>query len=182
MEAVAKLRWIRMDRGRFDAFADEPICKFGPGGDYVRVWPGEASGKGDAVGAVENPLRKVLERLADIIGATVNIASVSGVHVEGPQEVAACEVVNEEREEDHVAADNESGTGNAETIRDTGAHPAVRAEPLLFADNSRAGAGGRRKSNYRIRAHRKTARKRAARKIDGQGTLFEIDCTSQSAA
>ncbi len=173
-----------MDRGRFDAFADEPICKFGPGGDYVRVWPGKAGGKGDAVGAVENPLRKVLERLADIIGANINIASVSGVGVDGPREIGACEIVNEkeEREENHVAADNESGTGNAETIRDTQAHPAVRAEPLLFADDSRVGAGGRRKSNYRIRAHRKTARKRAAQKIDGQGTLFEIDCTSQSAA
>ena len=171
-----------MDRGRFDAFRDEPICKFGPGGDYVRVWPGKAGGKGDAVGAVENPLRKVLERLADIIGATVNIASVSGVGVEGPQEIGACEIVNETKEENHVAADNESGTGNAETIRDTQAHPAVRAEPLLFADDSRVGAGVRRKSNYRIRAHRKTARKRAAQKIDGQGTLFEIDCTSQSAA
>ncbi len=172
-----------MDRGRFDAYRDEPICKFGPGGDYVRQWPGKAAGKGEPVGAVENPLRKVLDRLADIIGTTVNIASLSGIDVEGPQEIGACEIVNEEeREENHVAADNESGTGNAETIRDTQAHPAVRAEPLLFADDSRVGAGGRRKSNHRIRAHRRTAKKRAAQKIDGQGTLFEIDCTSQSAA
>lgn len=171
-----------MDRGRFDAFRDEPICKFGPGGDYVRTWPPKAAGKADGVGAAENPLRKVLERLADIIGANVNIASISGIGVDGPQEIAACQIVNEEREEDHVATGNESGTGNAETIGDAQAHPAVRAEPLLFADDSRAGSGGRRKSNYRIRAHRKTARKRAAQKIDGQGTLFETDCTSQSAA
>ncbi len=171
-----------MDRGRFDAFRDEPICKFGPGGDYVRTWSPKTTGKGDPVGAVENPLRRVLERLADIIGANVNMASVSGIGVEGPREIGACEIVNEEREEDQVAADNESPTGNAETIGDAGAHPAVRAEPLLFADDSRVGSGGRRKSNYRIRAHRKTARKRAAPKIDGQGTLFETDCTSQSAA
>ena len=171
-----------MDLGRFDAFGDGPICKFGPGGDYVRTWPGNAAGKADAVGAVENPLRKVLERLADIIGANINIASISSVRVEGPREIGGCEIVNEEREEDHVAADNKSGTGNAETIRDTQAHPAVRAEPLLFADDSRVGAGGRRKSNHRIRAHRKTAKKRTAQKIDGQGTLFEIDRTSQSAA
>ncbi len=171
-----------MDRGRFDGFRDEPICKFVPGGDYVRTWPGKAADKVEAAGAVENPLRKVLERLADILGATINMASVSGIGVDGPREIGACEIVNEEREEDHVAADNESGTGNAETIGDTEAHPAVRAEPLLFADDSRVGPGVRRKSNYRIRAHRKTARKRAAQKIDGQGTLFETDCTSQSAA
>lgn len=171
-----------MDRGRFDAFRDEPICKFGPGGDYVRTWSPKTAGKADPVGAVENPLRKVLERLADIIGANVNIASVSGIEVDGPREIAAREIVSEEREEDHVAADNKSGTGNAETIGDAQAPPAVRAEPLLFADDSRIGSGGRRKSNYRIRAHRKTARKRAAQKIDGQGTLFETDCTSQSAA
>ena len=171
-----------MDRGRFDAFADEPICMFGPGGDYVRAWPGKAAGKADAAPAPENPLRKVLESLADIIGATVNIASIGGIRIEGPQEVGACEIVNEEREENHVAADNESGTGDAETTGDTQAHPAVRAEPLLFADDSRVGAGGRRKSNHRIRAHRKTAKKRTAQKIDGQGTLFEIDRTSQSAA
>ncbi len=171
-----------MDRGRYDAFRDEPICKFGPGGDYVRTWSGKAAGKADPVGAVENPLRKVLERLADIIGANIKIQSVSGVRVDGPREIGAREIVSEEREEDHVAADNESGTGNAETIGDTGAHPAVRAEPLLFADDSRVSSGSRRKSNYRIRAHRKTARKRAAQKIDGQGTLFETDCTSQSAA
>ncbi len=171
-----------MDRGRFDAFRDEPICKFGPGGDYVRTWPPKTAGKADPAGTVENPLRKVLERLADIIGANVNIASISGVQVDGPHQIAAREIVSEEREEDHVATDNKSGTGNAETIGDTQAHPAVRAEPLLFADDSRISSGGRRKSNYRIRAHRKTARKRAAKKIDGQGTLFETDCTSQSAA
>ena len=171
-----------MDRGKFDAFADEPICMFGPGGDYVRAWPSKTAGKADAAPAPENPLRKVLESLADIIGATVNIASIPGIRVEGPQEVGACEIVNEEREENHLATDNESGTGDAETTGDTHAHPAVRAEPLLFADDSRISSGVRRKSNYRIRAHRKTARKRVAQKIDGQGTLFETDCTSQSAA
>ena len=171
-----------MDRGRFDAFGDEPICRFGPGGDYVRAWPGKAAGKADPAPAAENPLRKVLQSLADIIGATVNIASIPGIRIEGPQEVGACEIVSEEREENQVAANKESGTGDAETTGNTQAHPAVRAEPLLFADDSRVGAGGRRKSNHRIRAHRKTAKKRAAQKIDGQGTLFEIDCTSQSAA
>jgi len=171
-----------MDRGRFDAFADEPICMFGPGGDYVRAWPGKAVGKTDAAPAAENPLRKVLESLADIIGATVNIASIPGIRIEGPQEVGACRIINEEREENYLATDKQPGTGNAETTGNTQAHPAVRAAPLLFADDSRVGAGGRRKSNHRIRAHRKTAKKRTAKEIDGQGTLFEIDRTSQSAA
>lgn len=169
-----------MDRGRFDAFKDEPICKFGPGGDYVRAWPGKAGGNPSP--AAENPLRKVLESLADIIRGRVDIASVGDIRIEGPQEVSVCEIVNEKREENHVATDKQPGTGYAETTGNTQAHPAVRAEPLLFADDSRVGAGGRRKSNHRIRAHRKTAKKRAAQKIDGQGTLFEIDCTSQSAA
>jgi len=130
-----------MDRGRFEMFGNEPVCKFGPGGDYIRQWPGKVVDNADLATAAQNPLRKVLASLADIIGTTLDIASLAGMGVEGPGPVVDCRTIHETRQENHVAADNESRTGYAKTTGDVKAHPAVRAEPLLFADDSGAGTG-----------------------------------------
>ena len=55
-------------------------------------------------------------------------------------------------------------------------------QATLFADDRRAGRKTRRKSNHRIRAYRGTSKKRANQQVKGQGTLFEVNGPSQSAA
>jgi hypothetical protein len=51
----------------------------------------------------------------------------------------------------------------------------VSEQQGLFADDRRAGGVAGRKPNYRIRAHRAVAKKRACFEPAGQGTLFELD-------
>ena len=48
---------------------NRPLCKFGPGGEYVSTWPG--NGK-DYSEKNCNSLSKVLSTIAGILGAAIN--------------------------------------------------------------------------------------------------------------
>ena len=45
-----------------------PLCRFGPGGDFVEDWPERAP---EPVEPAADPLRKVLSTIARMIGATL---------------------------------------------------------------------------------------------------------------
>ncbi|GAH28442.1 unnamed protein product, partial [marine sediment metagenome] len=51
----------------------EPVCKFGPGGDFVSVWPGEAQ---QSRQPLTNRLAKLLTSLSQII-PTLLVSSAS---------------------------------------------------------------------------------------------------------
>jgi len=154
----------------------EPLCKFGPGGDYVRKWPREKVVKraGD-----EKVLGKLLSTIAEIIGATVNPELME--ELQGQYEVELLEEIKIVKEELKGAGKHE-GTDNASTTKSAGAGGGTGAGELLFADDRRSSKRARRKPHYRIRTYRRAAKKRSGREYEGQGTLFEIDPASQSAA
>ncbi len=148
-----------------------PVCRFGPGGDYESVWPGEwmeqATQPKNAIG-----------RLLDVISGMTDVIRGGNRYVEvtGPIDI---EQENKSYESD------ERGTG----IR-RGAYAAagpvtehnrgVSDQPGLFADDWRISTAVKHKPNNRIRAHRTTAKKRASVGAavsfgESQGTLFELD-------
>ena len=148
-----------------------PVCRFGPGGDYESVWPG------DWMEQATQP-KNAIGRLLDVIAGMTDVlrGGERCVEVTGPIDI---EQENKSYESD------ERGTGNRR-----GAYAAASSvaehncglsdQPGLFADDWRAGAAVKHKPNNRIRAHRTTAKKRAsvgsAVSFDeGQGTLFELD-------
>ena len=169
-----------MDVGRFDEFEDGPVCRFGPGGDYVRDWLGGANRKREGKSA--NPLRKVLEMLADIIGATVDPAMFGDMRIEGPSESITPVTINDVMEGTSEGSGNDGDSDHAAAVGDIEDHSAVRGQSLLFGDDGGTGRSGRRKSHHRVRAYRKPPKKRSSCQIEGQGTLFEIDSAGQSAA
>ena len=141
----------------FDDF-NVPVCRFGPGGDYVKDWPAK---KSQLPEPESNPLGKVLALIVDVMGTTVSGELM--IQSQGPTD-----------EPDHTNY-TASTAGAEDSSR-------ISAEPMLFADDSRSSRGVRHKPHYRIRAYRRSSRKRTARKIDTQATLFEVDTQSQSAA
>ncbi len=169
-----------MDVGRFDEFRDYPLCRFGPGGDYVRNWPAKTTNPPTANSS--NPLRKILNTIADIIGATIDPNMLSDMTVEGPADCTSPVIINDSREEKRDAADNPEHTDHPQAVGNTQTHSEVQPQPMLFSDDRRTRTSRRRKSNHRIRAYRKPQKKKTPHKIEGQGTLFEIDGIGQSAA
>ena len=168
-----------MDVGRFGEFGDGPLCRFGPGGDYVREWGG--GDKPAVTGDGGNPLFKILAGIADMIGATVDPGILADMSVDGPEDFGPV-FVSGVKEGSCDGADGIRSEGDAEAVGDTSADRRVSGQTMLFGDDGGGGGGGRRKSNHRIRAHRKPAKKRVACEVEGQGTLFEIDGIGQSAA
>jgi hypothetical protein len=160
----------------FDEF-DVPVCRFGPGGDYVSDWPGA---KTQLPAREPNPLGKVLAMIADVMGTTVSgelmIQDPAPLYIEGPTE-------------NHLLSQKQSGapnkpdhTSNAPSTAGSKGDSPPAAEPMLFADDSRSSRDAKHKPHHRIRAYRRTPRKRTPRPIEGQGTLFEVNGASQSAA
>lgn len=168
-----------MDVGRFGEFDDGPLCRFGPGGDYVREWGG--GGKPIVEGDVGNRLFKILAGIADMIGATVDPGILADMSVDGPGDFGPV-FVSGVKEGSCDGADGIRSERDAEAAGGASADRRVSGQAMLFGDNGGGCGGGRRKSNHRIRAHRKSAKKRVVSQVEGQGTLFEVDGYGLSAA
>ena len=153
-----------------------PVCRFGPGGDYESVWPG------DWMEQATQP-KNAIGRLLDVIAGMTDVlrGGERCVEVTGPIDISDCVTTQENKSYES----NERGAG----IR-RGAYAAagpvaehnsgVSDQPGLFADDWRAGAAAKHKPNNRIRAHRTVAKHRTCVGAtvpfdEGQGTLFELD-------
>ena len=135
---------------------DEPLCRFGPGGDYVSFWPGEGEEINDGQ---SQQLTRLLTGLAEIIGA------ITGTGQKGKLDYAVKE------DDGQLSVDAETATIIKGDFR-------IQDEPMLFTDDR--GTGGRtgHKPKHRIRTHKRTSKKRSSSGQSGQGTLFEADFKS----
>jgi len=159
----------------FDDF-NVPVCRFGPGGDYVNDWPVK---KTRPPVPESNPLGKVLALIADVIGTAISGELM--IQSKAPTEPRRMDN-NIQRDKNSDPTDEPDHTNYTASTAGAKDGSPVAAEPMLFADDSRGRRGAKRKPHHRIRAYRRTSRKRPARKIQGQATLFEVDTQSQSAA
>ena len=143
-----------------------PVCRFGPGGDYESVWPG------DWMEQATQP-KNAIGRLLDVIAGMTDVLRGGNrcVEVAGPMDI---ELENKSYESDERRTSTRRGA-YAEAGSVTKHHRGVSEQQGLFADDRRAGGVAGRKPNYRIRAHRAVAKKRACFEPAGQGTLFEPD-------
>ena len=158
----------------------EPVCIFGPGGDYVCVWPPRFAASPEPS---SSRLRKLLGLLREIItavlGSELNVPSAVSSSGRGvPEKTFA------EEERVPYAIENNKA--------DRGAYPSPTAiiesgrrfcsEPMLFADDWGGGVRTGRKPKHGIRAYRGTAKKRHGFSLPGQGSLFEADFKSARTA
>ncbi len=148
-----------------------PICKFGPGGDFVSAWPGRSWPL-----AQENGLGRLLAAIGEMMGIIHN----------AERTVAAAVWANDSAEKENP----EDTVGNIET-KQPGYTPSIRIvkgnkrfqpEPMLFTDDSGVGVAVRHQPKYRVRAYSRAAKKRVAFGASGQGTLFEADFKSAKTA
>jgi len=148
----------------------EPLCKFGPGGDFEVAWRPEPP---EIVATLNRPLRllsAVLEVLVVMLGFRR-----TGAHISWTNHACGREVIDFDREKAKNAAQNSklgrTAYAPATTVAENGG--AVSPEPMLFPDLGGDGVRAKHKPKHRIRTHRRVAKKGSALRFAEQGSLFE---------
>ncbi len=153
----------------------EPLCTFGPGGDFVAHW----SPEGTKTCEWSNPLVRCLaagvEIVAVILGLQRSSAFIGLENSAGSNELYHChKESNIHAVEDSEARDT-TDPSPAPASADGGA---ISGEPMLFPDLRRNGVRIEPKPKHRLRAHHRAAKKGSALRFAQQGTLFDVDFTS----
>lgn len=156
-----------------------PVCRFGPGGDFINDWP---PGHRGSIRPAPNSLAAVLARLSKIINALTGpafdaIATPQGIqstaeqllHRKGKLEYAA----------QTIRTDKSADAPPAPIVKGDSKLP---AQSMLFPDDSRVGIRPRRKPNHHIRTYCRAAKKSFAFNVLRQGSLFEPDLKSAQTA
>jgi hypothetical protein len=155
-----------------------PLCKFGPGGDYVDEWDAPS----EAVEHKETHLGQVLNVIAEIIGATVQPEILTEIACALPVEGDSKASLPEKSNNQETQADGPKHTSYPKAARNASASRKLSKEPMLFGDDWGTGGGTKHKPNHRLRTHRRASRKRPVGAVNGQGTLFEIDTLGRKTA
>jgi len=151
-----------------ERFSDNqfPLCRFGPGGEFVKDWPfGKSMPQ-------ENSLGDILRCIAEIINCTSQV---------NDQMVETILSAGQKRDKTNDKDSPESQT-DPKAARTAADNRKLSPQPMLFADDSRTGAADRAKPKHRIRAYSATAKKRLSIRITGQGSLFESNFKSLKSA
>jgi hypothetical protein len=153
----------------------EPLCKFGPGGDFVAAWQPERSERAEALAGL---LGSAIEALAAAFGLK---RTTPYLHPERSRRVPLNDdIYPNEQTDQHMEKSNdaiENSTALDSTDAPSAPAPAndspFSAEPLLFPDFVRNGLRIKHKPKHHIRASRRAAKKGPAFRIPKQGSLFE---------
>lgn len=148
---------------------DNPLCRFGPGGEYLYDWP---PSNYQYKLPVQDKLTRVLMTISDMISDFVKY----------PPDVVnrseTTETVSGELKYEKAAlfATNTSSAANIKS------HQHISEQQMLFSDNCRARKSNINKPKHNIRTHRKVAKKRSALHIAGQSTFFDDNFKSAKSA
>jgi len=135
----------------------EPVCRFGPGGDFVSVWPPQAS---QPPQSSKKRLAKLLSSLNEIITALPG-SDFNTTSKENLEYVAASK------------AGRPAYPTSTTAIKSDSRFP---GQPMLFADDRRISVGTGHKPKHHIRAYHGTAKKRPAVSLASQGSLDFATC------
>jgi len=157
----------------------EPLCKFGPGGDFVITWQPEPSDAFEMSSRLVRLLSSAVEVVAVIFGFKL---AAPGVSLRN--NFCCDELIVFDREKVINAAENtklsDTAYAPATTVADNGG--AFSAEPTLFPDLGGDGVRVKHKPKHRIRTYRRVAKKGSALRFAQQGSLFESQFQSAKTA
>jgi hypothetical protein len=154
-----------------------PICRFGPGGEYISSWPAEWESPADQP-------KNAIARLLNILAGVVNIlhGSQRRIEVIGPTEICEGTTAEQEKQLYGTKGRRADRAAYASAGSVTKHNRRFSDQAWLFADDWRAGGPAGHKPNHRIRAHRAVANKGACFELGGQGTLFDAELESAKTA
>jgi len=153
----------------------EPLCMFGPGGDFAASWPPE----GTKIRELSNPLVRLLAAAVEVVAVILGLRR-SSAFVCLENSPGSNELIGRYKE---IIINADENSKSRDTT-DPSPTPAsadgglLSGEPMLFPDLRRNGIRIEHKPKHRIRAHHRVAKKGSALCFAQQGTLFDVDFTS----
>ena len=154
----------------------EPVCRFGPGGDFTTVWPKNAI---QSTLPAPNSLTSVLNKVALILNNSLSAAACSAA---GTVQHSVNKPGGEGTKTNADKPIRSDKPVDTEADRTAAGNIKFPGQQLLFADDSRAGKSVRHKPKHRIRAHHRAAKKGTAFAVAGQGSLFDDNLKSAKTA
>ncbi len=154
-----------------------PLFKLGPGGEFsYEIVENKAKPVSETV---TNPLLKVLEIIADLVGGSIQpellMEEALASSITPAQPVSEVENTTHENK-------CHSSHHHAKAVGGSAGNRKLSSQALLFADDGRTcGHAGSKPAN-RIRAYRRTARKKSGGAIQRQGSLFSPHAKSKKTA
>ncbi len=142
---------------------NEPVCRFGPGGDFVSEWPPQDL---QAPQLSKKYVSKLFSSLNVIITALLG------------SELNTTSKENSEYVVETTAGEPAYSAPNTVAKSDS----RFSGQSMLFPDDSRIGLADAHKPKHRIRAYHRAAKKRPAISFADQGSLFEADFKSAKTA
>ena len=165
-----------MDKNkRFSNDENFPVCRFGPGGDFVQdYWPDKKASK-----ASRQPIGSLLKAIAKMLDVVITEELLQSSTIEkinlainGAQLTADLE--NEiDINKSVYGEQGRTNESDASPVTGLEANQHLQKEPMLFDNASGTGAVAGHKPTDGIRARRGTKRKRTAFSAPWQGSLFE---------
>lgn len=157
----------------------EPLCKFGPGGDYGVTWNPELSEVSEMSNRSMRLLSAAIEVIAVLLGLRRTVSCVSWGNT-------ACggEVIDFNREKARNADQNSKrgDTTHAPPVAVAETGGAISGKQMLLPYAGRDGVRVRHKPKHGIRTYKRTAKKRSAVRFGKQGSLFETQFKSAKTA
>ena len=151
---------------------DTPLCKFGPGGDYVNAFDVPVSPKPSKK---DSPLGHVLTAIAEIIGATVQPEILTEIACALPAAYEPQPTTLKTQDNREATEDGFRKADHPKAVRGTSTRGNLSKEPMLVGNDWGIGKGLKYQPDHRVRTHRRTSRKKAIGPVHRQGTLFEIN-------
>lgn len=168
---------------KMNSFEDKEIgaaCRFGPGGDFVSIWPSQSAESGECL---PNRASRLLGTIGRIITTMLapQLGAVAGAGTT-LQKVTSNSISEKGNLEYAVEHENIANPSYPSPVRTAQGSSRFQPQPMLFSDDWRIGNHAWSKPKHYIRAHRGTAKKRHALVAAGQGSLFEVDFKSAKTA
>jgi len=158
----------------------EPVCKFGPGGQFVSFWPADPAEHSQRC---HSSLTHLLNKLARLIAAPLapkaggTLSQVSAAHHDEPR------ILRSKEEFENAVKDTGSRKPpDAPKTTIIKSDSLFSGEPMLLPNDSGTRERIRHKPKHRVRTYRRAAKKRPAPGVPGQGSLFETHFKSARTA
>ena len=152
-----------------------PLCKFGPGGDFVAVWEPQSSQHQGASAGLLGSAAKALAAAFGLKRTTPYLYPERSRRVPLNDDIYPNEQTDQHMEKSNDAIENGTALDSTDAASATASanDSPYSAELPLFPDLVRNGLRIRHQPKHRIRASRRAAKKGAAFRIPKQGSLFE---------
>ena len=147
-----------------------PLCKFGPGGDYVSVWQPEPPESYEKSNCLKKVFTSTIEVAAILLGYKRTNPYIPFKNTSGSAETL---FFHKEEMKNASESNRVHHKPHPATISVAQDDSRISAEPMLFPDIGRNGIRIKHQPKHRIRAYKRTSKKRLTVRLTEQGSLFE---------